>query len=58
MSLILIGRYKVANKKVSLTPLIEELETLWNVIEVLDISRPSGQRGTLVKSILMWAMHD
>ena len=58
LSLIVPGKYKVKNMDVYLAPLIEELCTLWDGIEVKDMSKPSGRRSTIVKGILMWTMHD
>ena len=58
LSLIVPGKYKVKNMDVYLAPLIEESCTLWDGIEVKDMSKPSGRRSTHVKGILMWTMHD
>ena len=46
------------NMDVYLAPLVKELESLWNGIFVLDMSRPAGRRSHTVKGILMWTMHD
>ena len=56
LSLLVPRKHKVKNMDVYLTPLIEELQELWNGIEVFDVSKPP--RATLIKGILMWTMHD
>ena len=58
LSLLVPGKHKVKNMDVYLAPLIEELQELWNGIEVFDVSKPPCDRSTLIKDILMWTMHD
>ena len=43
---------------VYLLPLIDELRTLWDGIQVKDMASRSGHRDAAVQSILMWTMHD
>ena len=52
------GPHKVKNMDVYLEPLIEELEILWEGVQVHDISRPPNRRDAVVRAILMWTMHD
>ena len=58
LSLIVPGKYKVKNMDVYLEPLVDELRTLWDGINVKDMSQPSGRREAHVQGILMWTMHD
>lgn len=58
LSLIVPGKHKVKNMDVYLAPLIEELLTLWDGIQVVDMSKPAGHRASMIQGILMWTMHD
>ena len=43
---------------VYLAPLIEELQTLWTGVPVIDMSQTPTRRAAMIKGILMWTMHD
>ena len=44
---------------VYLQPLVEELQILWEGIQVFDMSKPAHTwRTTTIRGILMWTMHD
>lgn len=58
LALIVLGKYKVANMDVYLSPLIDELQQLWVGIQVHDMSKQFGQRQASIHGILMWTMHD
>lgn len=58
LSLIIPGKRKPKNLQVYLAPLIEELQALWNGIEVEDRSRVGMKRKFDLRAILMWTMHD
>jgi hypothetical protein len=56
--LLITGKYKVANIDVYLAPLVEELQILWQGVEVEDMSKLHPNRLFNVRAILMWTMHD
>jgi hypothetical protein len=58
LSLLILGKYKVANMDVYLAPLVEELQILWQRVEVEDMSKLHPNRQFNVQAILMWTMHD
>jgi hypothetical protein len=58
LSLLIFGKYKVANMDVYLAPLVEELQILWQGVEVEDMSNAHPNRLFNVREILMWTMHD
>jgi hypothetical protein len=58
LSLLIPGKYKVANMDVYLAPLVEELQILWQGVEVEDMSKAHPNRLFNVRAILMWTMHD
>ena len=58
LSFIVPGKHTVKNMDVYLAPLIDELQTLWTGIHVTDMSKPTGQRTSMIQGILMWTMHD
>ena len=43
---------------VYLAPLIEELQKLWEGVDVVDVSDDSENRNFVLKAILMWCIHD
>ena len=57
-SLLIPDPHKVKNMDVYLESLIEELEILWEGVQVHDVSRPPNRRDAHVRAILMWTMHD
>jgi hypothetical protein len=58
LSLLILGKYKVTNMNVYLAPLVEELQILWQGVEVEDMSKLHPNRLFNVRAILMWTMHD
>ncbi len=60
LSIIIPGpeSVKSANFDVLITPLIEELQELWEGVRGLDILQPIGRRQFLMRAILMWTIHD
>ena len=43
---------------VYLQPLIEELQILWEGIQVFDMSKPIHTHIATIRGIIMWTMHD
>jgi hypothetical protein len=60
LSIIILGpkNVKSTNFDVLITPLIEELQELWDGVRGLDILQPIGKRQFLMRAILMWTIHD
>jgi hypothetical protein len=58
LSLLILGKYKVANMDVYWVPLVEEMQILWQGVEVEDMSRAHPNRPFNIRAILMWTMHD
>jgi hypothetical protein len=58
LSFLIVGKKKVANMDVYLAPLVEELQILWQGVEVEDMSKAHPNRLFNVRAILMWTMHD
>ncbi len=60
LSIIIPGpeSVKSANFDVLITPLIEELQELWEGVRGLDILQPIGRRQFIMRAILMWTIHD
>ena len=58
LALIVPEKHKVKNVNMYLAPLIDELHTLWNGLQVYDISRSLDKCHFQLKGILIWTMHD
>jgi hypothetical protein len=58
LSLLIPGKYKVANMDVYLAPLVEEMQILWQGVQVEDMSKAHPNRLFNLRAILMWTIHD
>jgi hypothetical protein len=60
LSIIIPGpkSVKSANFDVLITPLIKELQELWEGVRGLDILQAIGRRQFLMRAMLMWTIHD
>lgn len=58
LSLIIPGKRKPRNLQVYMAPLLQELQMLWNGIDVVDNSRSGKSKYFKLRAILMWTLHD
>jgi hypothetical protein len=58
LALLIPRKYKVHNMDVYLAPLVEELQLLWEGVQMVDMSRSEADRQFWLRAILMWTMHD
>jgi hypothetical protein len=58
LALLIPGKYKVCNMDVYLAPLVEELQLLWEGVQMVDMSRSEADHQFRLRAILMWTMHD
>jgi hypothetical protein len=61
VSMIILGKESVnmSNIDVFLTPLVEELKTLWMFgVQTLDFAKPKGQCSFDLHAMVMWTIND
>jgi hypothetical protein len=58
LALLIPGKYKLANMDVYLAPHVEELQLLWQGVQMEDMSMVASERVFQLRAILMWTMHD
>jgi hypothetical protein len=58
LTLLMPGKYKVANMDVYLAPLVEELHILWQGVPIENMSKAHPKCLFNLQAILMWKMHD
>jgi hypothetical protein len=58
LTLLIPGKYNVANVDVYLAPLVEELQWSWQGVPMEDMSKAHPNRLFNLRAILMWTMHN
>ena len=58
LSLLIPGKRQVKDINVYLAPLINDLKSLWEGLDVIDSSKPKGLQVVTIRGIVTWTIHD
>jgi hypothetical protein len=60
MVLLILPKESIKNDNIDvyLQLLVEELKTLWERVNTIDVTRPKGSNSFFLRAICMWSIHD